>query len=108
MWEVWNCKDASIELIRWTINGFDLELPLLSNSVYEKVEQQRLRKSKYSKWHYVFSIVLETSCFTLICGDKDPPRFKEENMSINASKIALFKNYRNNIRNINMIRLFSK
>ena len=44
----------------------------------------------------------------VICGDKDPPCFKEENMSINATKIALFKNYRNNIRNINLIRLFSK
>ena len=93
--EVWHFKEANTDLIRRALNDFNWERAFSNANVNEKL-------SIFNK-----SVLNVLSNFipheTILCDDKDPPWFNSRIKSFLHGKNKIFKNYRKNKTNLQLL-----
>ena len=93
--EVWHFKEAKTGLIRIALNDFNLERAFSNTNVNEKV--CIFDKSVLN----VLSNLIPHE--TILCNDKAPPWFNSRIKSLLQAKNKVFKNYRKNKTNIQLL-----
>ena len=93
--EVWHFKEANTDLIRRALNDFNWERAFSNTNVNEKL-------CIFNK-----SVLNVLSNFipheTILCDDKDPPWFNSRIKSFLHGKNKIFKNYRKNKTNLQLL-----
>ena len=93
--EFWHFKEAKTNLIRTELNDFNWERAFSNTNVNEKV-------CMFNK-----SVLNVLSNFiphkTILCDDQDPPWFNSRIKSLLQAKNKVFKNYRNNKSNVQLL-----
>ena len=93
--EVWHFKEAKTDLIRRALNDFNWERASSNKNINEKV-------CIFNK--FVLNVLSNFITHeTILCDDKDPSWFNSRIKSLLHAKNKVFKNYKNNKTNIQLL-----